>query len=52
MKTSEFIDIEKLETAIKDIRLKRDILIKDQASLRVKESRLKKLLAQATEPPT
>ena len=44
-----FIDTEKLAEAIKDIRDQRDYLKKEQARLRVQESRLKKLLKQSQE---
>ena len=43
----QFIDTEKLVQAIEEIRAERDKLKKQQAALRVKESRYKKLLKQA-----
>lgn len=49
MKKNQFIDTSKLSEEIKLIRDERDYLKKRQAVLRVQESRLKKLLADAIE---
>jgi hypothetical protein len=46
---NEFVDIKKLKKAIADTRADRDLLNKQQAKLRVRESRLKKLLKEATQ---
>ena len=43
----QFIDTKKLVQAIEEIRAERDKLKKQQAALRVQESRYRKLLKQA-----